>query len=218
MPVTTYPYPPAEQQSSGNLLGNIMGFASPLLGAAFSAFSARRQNKAAEKRAREQMAFQERMSNTAYQRSAKDLEAAGLNRILALGNSASTPSGAMAPVVNEGQPAINTALSIKRQQVEIKNIEADTWQKKATTRLSGEQGFKTFSESRNIQLQNAGITTANQIAKLDKEIRELRIPELKSIAGLWEYLDTISADEGVKLLGMSGPTLAALLKTVLASR
>lgn len=71
--------------------------------------------------AREQMSFQERMSNTAHQREVKDLIAAGLNPVLSANGGASSPSGAMA-VLGEapGTTGINTALSYKHMNNETK--------------------------------------------------------------------------------------------------
>lgn len=65
---------------------------------------------------REQMQWQENMSNTAYQRAARDLEAAGLNRVLALGNSASTPSPSSSAMPQQVNRQLNFMLMQKQQQ------------------------------------------------------------------------------------------------------
>lgn len=60
----------------------------------FQQASARESMGFSEHEATRQMEFQERMSNTAYQRASNDMKAAGINPIYFTGANASTPSGA----------------------------------------------------------------------------------------------------------------------------
>lgn len=119
------------------------GAASEWLGPALGAFgniaggyiSSRGQDRANEQNlgiAREQMAFQERMSSTAYQRAFADMKAAGLNPILAAKAPASTPSGAaiamenaMSPIGQSVSAAVSSAVDAVRLRGEMAKMASE---------------------------------------------------------------------------------------------
>lgn len=118
----------------GSAIGGIAG----ALGGLFGQSSANKQNI---KLAREQMAFQERMSNTAYQRAMADMRKAGLNPILAAKSPASTPGGASTRVesalgagVSSGLAAYNGLKNAQLLSAQARKTNADAARQEAETR------------------------------------------------------------------------------------
>lgn len=178
--------------------------------AGFNFFSQQKANKTNVKLSREQMAFQERMSNTAVQRHAKDLEAAGFNRLLAAGaNGASTPSGSAATVK---APEI-TPIDI----IGIQKARAEVDRTKAETILLAQNAGKSLEEKFNLQEQNKLISAQVELtkAKVKSELVSrgyTRVQAAKVVQGMFGTT-TVEGGASVYGVGLKGtstkPTMSA---------
>ena len=125
--------------------------------------------------------YQTQMSNTAYQRAAADLKAAGFNPALALGQSATTPSGATATgtaaSVSQGSVLSSQALGLVDKAMDFVNNAYSKASRFARTMhdeyfraTAYRQGMAHYANSFNVRpYANSGYINARMLAALLKK-------------------------------------------------
>jgi len=183
----------------------------PLFSGAFSLLGGVNRNSAAKAASARQMAFQEDMSNTSYQRGMEDMRKAGLNPILAgKFGGASTPTGSTYNPENVAVNATQQYLATKQNIANIEKTEAETGKILAETKVTEDSsgsflGNTVEYAAKNILAAYKGLSQSELVDLIMKQNEDLFAYSGKKLNEAKNYVNGIvskyfnSPDKGVKI-------------------
>ena len=206
----------------GSFLGGALGLAkaaSPILGGIISARGQARANEANVGLAREQMAFQREMSNTAITRRMRDLKAGGINPLLAARYDASTPAGALAHMENTGgafTTGFGQTAAGRAANAQVNHVKAQTAKVVQDTRVAQQHERLVMRQAENELIRGLKLQSEARKAQFEAELKRAGIAEAQTYEQFWSWIRDADKEELAIALGkvagsgMVGAAIGAL--------